>query len=466
MPKRLPGLRYTSLAAAALMLYSGCTTLQPMPPVRQTGVFEKPPEAGAPPRCEDWQSAATDACSERVAGVGGYYPPVALALYSADQRQLQWIRRGSNGVNVDALYNAALWPVAGYAIYRGSFGSGEPMRRELARLALIAGAAFGALSNRTPDIEGLYLDAAGRLACESTAVTRYLYLTQEISGPPQPARCTWETCGWSLESKPSLDAAISELGAVLASHKSAQRGLIAELEARKPATAPRVADSRKARKLALEGGGVARSAPVGNPVQEISAMLEDRVARAQRTLGLIVALRQQIELAGPRLNRRSDDIDRKLRGTIQKNAPELAQLKDRIEQLAAAVKDVPERAAQLASSGKAQSAVPLFSDSQLAGLRSRLSDASWRRWQDFEAWQGDRLEAAIARADLWIQEDRTRQAVIDEELKASQCNLPNPPPPAATASAPSSTASSNGDGRRAQTPATPTTSDLPTRTSP
>ncbi|HEX5684597.1 MAG TPA: hypothetical protein VFY73_11255 [Ideonella sp.] len=465
-PPRSLGLRCPSLAAAVLLLQSGCTTWQPMPPVRQAGVFEQPPATGAPPRCEEWQSATSAACSEPVASIGDHYPPVALALYAADQQRLQWVVRGSNGINVDARYNAALWPVAGYALYRGAFGSGEAMRRELLRLGLVAGAAFGVLSNRTPGIEAMYFDAAGRLACESVAATRYLYLTREISGPPQPARCGWETCGWSIDNKPSLDAVTGELRAVLASYKLAQRSLMSELEARKPAAVPRETDTRKARQLELKGGGAVRSAAVGNPVQDIAAVLNSRAARAQRVLDAVVALRQQIELAGPRLNRRADGIDLKLRTSIQQNAPELAQLKDRIEQLATAMKDLPVLAAQLASGGKAQSApAPSADDSQLAGLRSRLSDASWRRWQDFEAWFGVRLEEATSKGELWVADDQTRKAAIDEELKAALCNLPGPTPPAAAASA-QPAASAAGDGARPQTPATPSTRDLPTRTSP
>lgn len=450
-------------AVAALLLVVGCTSIQPMPPLPERGIFESPRSQAATQPCAPWQSAVNGACVDAMPTIGDFYPPTAVALFRAGQTQLEWVRIGSRGVDTDAVYNSLLWPGAGYSVYRGAFGSGDAMRRELLRLGVVAAAAFGILSNRTPGIEGMYFDAAHQLSCESLLATRYLYRTREVTGLVIPQRCDLETCGWSTDNMPSIGATTAELRQVLAALHTARRSLVAELEARSPRAANVETDPVRARLKEVNGsGGSGKAASVGNPVRDIETLLDKRELEAQTKLDAVGAIRSGIEGAGPRLERRTIAIDLQFRSAIREKSPQLAQLQDRIEQLAGSVKDLAARTTQPASSGKAQGDAVETKDASLASLRRRLTDASWRRWQDFDAWHGARLDNALSKADLWISEDKLRKEMLDDELKRSKCSAK---PDTPTATAPAQPTSTPTTLQRTETPATPNTRDLPKRAS-
>jgi len=111
-----------------------------------------------------------------------FYGLLPAALDDADALRQKLITAELNDSGAPLLATAIALPVGAYAIYRGIFGSGEAVKKEIAKIGLAGGAAYGWLSaTESRPRQQVRMGAIEALNCAMYgSAARYLYEAKDI----------------------------------------------------------------------------------------------------------------------------------------------------------------------------------------------------------------------------------------------------------------------------------------------
>ncbi len=383
-------------APAALTLTLGCTIVQPLPGRQDDRRF--PLHAGSPGTSAYAPCVPTDPADTRCAplavDIDSFHGGIGRAMWEADQWRRELVALSVERTNLNAMYNALLWPL-------GSFFLAKKVREPGWRTidaAAFATASYGLLNSGIPDRDKVYARVATRMACsmaEAEAEVYQLGLVREAGDP-------------------GLVALTAALGDAIAAHEQARTRVLLSLQ-RKPSPPPARAgrtDVEKTRLLALGRGGGAAAPPPG-PTQAFTDSTAALLKKAKDEWAAADRLASALGDAGERLKQRRMTLNGALEQGLAGRAAEprnpfdtARDITQAFEQGIAAERRFISRATGQSGSTPAPAWLP--TPAQLAGV----TEASAREVRGFWLAQHQQLERQVALTAHWreVHEARVRSA--------------------------------------------------------
>lgn len=300
-----------SLAAACLVLTTGCTILQPVQTPQADRRFPLSGDAGkGTTPCTPINPATPGECQPLEEDIDAFHGGLGRALWETDLRRRELIGHAAEHTNINSAYNALLWPLGAYFIEK-------KIRRpswSALDVAAIATASYGFLSSGIPDRDQLYVKTAARMACSMALFDADLYKKTEITPDRRRRAGVGDTL---VERLDALDQAAMDFGA-------RRDEVLVGLKLATQKTAP--AGRTEADKRRLDALGLTRAAKAQkDPSKDFAFETEGLLVRAQDQLGAGRKLKQQLDDAGSRLRRQRIAIESALTRELNERTPALQQ---------------------------------------------------------------------------------------------------------------------------------------------
>ena len=421
-----PYFRRIGLVFAAAVGLTSCTWLAPIPKTDDQGFFSPSAAASAPLGAQDSRSIYEQrlACRDRAApGLASECFAFGLGTMMDRQeaRRRELLANAREVVNLQASYNALIYPFGAVAVYEKLRGAPN---HSLLLPAVLGSAIYGLLNAGIPERDKQYLQAASELQCTLAWHGQWLYLDSEVNdaaGVPQ-----------------TLAQIETTLTATLHAFHAKRAVLVTTLKGK-----PGSGAAAGALERVKSGGGTAGK----DTTPQVRQWLGQQGKQAQATVMAVRQLRADMADAALRLSQDADQIRAELQRRVGEKLPALAVPKDVAEFLAA-----PNRPFATAQSGEDLSGFmdPVASSELLAGL----DKASLKAVQVFASDWGAPLFEAWSRAQAWVDRQVARESQLRRATKVLVCanstlsrmneTLRLPPLPPATAG--SGAGSGNGAG--------------------
>ena len=341
------------------------------------------------------------------------------ALDDVDVLRRALIQTSSNMSSERSFYDAALWTIAPYLLYRAvtADAGSQDAKNTLVGGASILGAGYGFLNSRPKEYEQIYVVATDRLACLMVSYSKYLYTKDEMD--PYP--------GWP----PNLQMDL--LTKAVSDYRDAAYAVSRAVvqTAGKSSSAKCAVDNRadcSARKSALDGSPPDHR----KPALQVQDDADRQADAAEETL---TKLRQLIDLirqeAGLNLRIESRRLMTDVQAALNSKRPEIATFTSAITALKASI-DSSAAAAAKAQSGQAKGAPKPERTLRVLVLPAGLKPEVVARFRIAEEQLGQKLHRATLMLNA---HEAKRKRVVD--LSASlECPAPRTPLLATGPSAP------------------------------
>lgn len=404
------------LAGATLGLATGCTIIAPVqtPQADRRFPVSSAADRGTAP-CKPHNPDLPGECAPLEVDIDAFHGGLGRALWETDVRRRELIAQAAQHTNINASYNALLWPLGAYFI-RKKIRHPEWSALDV---AAVATASYGFLSSGIPDRDQLYVRTAARMACSITLFDADLYMRKEIK--PKGYISNVDDPDWqpAVRAGYTFVELVDQLGREINEFAAERDNVLVNLKLRKQKVGP--TGRSGAEKLRLEAMGLAgKPKAQSDPSKEFAFETETLLARARDQLSTALRLRQQLDDAGPRLRRQRIAIEAALTQGLNERTPALqqptavaAQIAQAFEAGMASERKFSERVSERASkeSGTSRSEDWLPTQALLADLDedSRICMTTF--------WAGERvaLKRAMAKLAEWTarHDERLRLAKAD-----------------------------------------------------
>ncbi len=400
------------------LLVAGCTILAPVQTPEDDRRFPlKFPTTETLP-CVDGSGLSKQCTTELKDSIDTFHGGLGRAMWEMDLRRRQLVAQAAERTNIQATYNALLWPLGAFLIAKKIHDPGW----NTLDTAAFGVATYGLLGSGIPDRDKLYLKTAARMACTMVEFDADLYPSKEVQ-PTDNGGLDWRH-GWPISGHrgSTLTERLSHLEWHIQQFSTKRDFLLTSLVLKTPKAGLSGRNSVEQARLSALGLTGSTKTPL-DPSEAFRFETDRLISEAQTSLSEGERLKQQLDDAGMRMRKQRSVIEGALTQGLNDRTPELVspaargrEITQAMEENIAASTAAAERLKKQSGVGRAEGWFP--TPAQLVGVTPQ----SAQDLKDFWNRERTNLKGAAGRLDRWKTRHDERVRTAKADAAAMGCN--------------------------------------------